>query len=250
MSKKIMGLLAAVVLISAAVYANDPWKDKDFTSWDAKDIQKVLNDSPWSKQFQFGGGGGGEMAAPFTAAGDAGHDGIVSGSGGGTGGRTSASAGTPAAQGMGPQMNFVVRWYSSRTIRQAMARQKELDGTAPEDARKALITPPDAYQVLLQASNMGMFAKEGEESLKEHSYLMSKKTKEKIAPSHVIIRMGGADGKRPVAIIFEFARKAANGEPIVASDEKGFEFFTQAGKTPLKVNFDLSKMVDKQGLDL
>ena len=55
---------------------------------------------------------------------------------------------------------------------------------------------------------------------------------------------------RLAAVIFEFDKKGANGEPLFAADEKGAEFTTLAGKITLKVNFDFSKMKDKQGLDL
>lgn len=242
MSKKIAGLFMAVLFATAAVYAADVWKDKDFDKWDQKDIDKILKDSPWSKQIQYGGGGGAGMDAPFTQpASESAHPDINNGS------RLSASAGTAGSAGMGAATNFYVRWYSSRTVRQAMARQREINGTPADEARKTLAGEMETYEVLVQSTNLNTFNKEGEAALKEHSYLMLKSNKEKIAPSRVIIQKG--QGDRAVAVVFDFPRKSASGEPTIGPNEKGVEFFTKAGTTPLTVSFDISKMQDKKGAD-
>lgn len=242
MSKKLAGVLMAVLFATAVVYASDVWKDKDFDKWDQKDVDKILKDSPWTKQVQYGGAGTGAMEAPFTPYGsDAAHTDTNSG------GRNSASAGTAATAGMGPATSFFVRWYSSRTVREAMARQREMKGTPADEARKGLGTEMDTYEIVLQSTNLNAFSKEGEPSLKEHSYLMLKSSKEKISPSRVIVQKG--QGDRPVAVVYDFARKSASGEPSIAAGEKGVEFYTKAGSTPLTVSFDLSKMADKKGQD-
>jgi hypothetical protein len=248
MSKKLAGVLMAVLFATVAVSASDVWKDKDFEKWDQKDVDKILKDSPWSKQIQFGGGGAEGMAAPFTATGDAANSNSVSGGGGGGGGRpTSAINGTGAMQGAGQRMDFTVCWYSSRTVREALLRRRELSGAAPsEDSRKALATELGTYQVLVQSSNLGMFGKD-EEALKAHSYLTLKSNKEKIPAVSVKIQKGQND--KPIAVIYEFPKKSATGEPTINASEKGVEFYTEAGKTPLKVSFDISKMSDKQGAD-
>lgn len=248
MSKKLAGVLMAVLFATAAVYASDVWKDKDFEKWDQKDVEKILKDSPWSKQIQFGGGGADGMAAPFTASGDAANSNSVSGGGGGGGGRpNSAINGTGAMQGAGQRMDFTVCWYSSRTVREALLRRRELaGGTASEEARKALASELPTYQVLVQSNNLGTFGKD-EEALKAHSYLTLKSNKEKIPAVSVKIEKGQND--KPIAVIYEFPRKSVSGEPTIGAGEKGVEFYTEAGKTPLKVSFDISKMADKQGAD-
>jgi hypothetical protein len=242
MSKKLAGVLMAVLFATAAVYASDVWKDKDFDKWDQKDVDKILKDSPWSKQIQYGGGATGGMDAPFTQpASESAHPDINNGS------RLSASAGTGGSAGMGPATSFFVRWYSSRTVREAMARQRELKGSPTDEARKGLATEMDTYEIVLQSTNLNAFSKEGEASLKEHSYLMLKGNKDKIAPSRVIVQKGQED--RAVAVVFDFPRKSASGEPTIGAGEKGVEFYTKAGTTPLTVSFDLSKMADKKGQD-
>jgi hypothetical protein len=251
MSKKMMSLVAAGLLVAAAAYASDAWKDKDFQNWDQKDVQKILSDSPWAKKFEFesGGGGGGGRGRGMNAPG--GSMGDVGGPGGGGGAADTpghSASGPSGPQGSGQQTNLTVTWFSARTIREAMARQKELAGTPPDDARKGLSEEPTVYEVEVSGSNLMAFGRSREDDLKEHSYLMSKTTKEKLAPAKVIIQRG-QDGGRPVAIIFEFAKTTDSGAPTIAKNEKGVEFFTQAGSSPVKVQFDLSKMADKQGAD-
>lgn len=252
MSKRMFGLLAAVLFIAVAVYAGDAWKDKDFQNWDQKDVQKILNDSPWSRQIQIGSSGGGTGADVPSGGSNAANSNVGPGSAGG--GASAGGAGSMGGGyggdggGAGPVMNFVLRWYSSRTVREAVARQKELSGVAADEARKPLAEQMNTYDVVLQSGNMGMFVKEREDSLKDHSYLTLKNTKEKILPVNVTIQRG--EGARPVAVIFEFLKKSTGGGPTISSDEKGAEFSTTFGTTTLKVSFDFSKMKDKQGLDL
>jgi hypothetical protein len=250
MSKKIAGMLAALLFAAVVVYGADVWKDKDFDKWDQKDVDKILKDSPWSKAVQYGGGGTGAMDAALSTPGsDAAHDGSGGGGGGGGNGRNglSASGTMGASQGMGAATNFFVRWYSSRTVREAMARQREINGTPADEARKSLEGEIDTYEVLLQSNNLAAFAKEGEAALKDHSYLMLKSNKDKIAPSKVTLIKG--QGDRVAAVQFDFPRKNATGEPSIGPSEKNIEFFTKAGTTPLSVSFEISKMVDKKGVD-
>jgi hypothetical protein len=249
MSKKIAGVLAAVLFAAVVVCASDVWKDKDYQSWDQKDVDKILKDSPWTRTVQFGGGGSAGMDAPLTATGNAAHsDQSVSGTSSGGGGRpTSAINGTKGSAGVGEEMNFIISWYSSRTIREALERRRELGGGTPsDDAKKNMTTELPTFQVLVRANNLGMFAKDSD-ALKAVSYLMPKSTKEKIVPTSVTVQKG--QGDRPVAIVYEFPKKTASGEPTIAANEKGVEFFTQSGKTQLKVSFDITKMADKQGAD-
>ena len=98
----------------------------------------------------------------------------------------------------------------------------------------------------MQSGNLGGLARDPE-ALKTNSYLMLKSSKEKLLPTNVVIQKGQND--RPVAIVFEFAKKTAAGEPTIGANEKGVEFYTESGKLNLKTTFDISKMADKAGAD-
>jgi hypothetical protein len=242
MSKKMMTLMGAGFLVAAAAaLPSDVWKDKDFQNWDQKDVQKILTDSPWSKKIQIassGAAGNGSMT----------HSNGTGPTGGGTGAQGNLADRIAAdQQEPGQQINLVISWFSSRTIREAMARRKEIAGASEEDARKMLTEEPTTYDVAVSGSGLTVFGEIQENYLKSHSYLMSKTTKEKMAPLEVTVQRAQSD--QPVAIIFKFAKATASGAPAIGKDEKGVEFFTQAGKMPIRIQFDLSKMMDKQGTD-
>lgn len=244
MSKKMGCLIAATLLAAAATCASDAWKDKDFQNWDLKDVQKILSDSPWSKKLQTGSG-----PSPRTGSMRGGGIGMGPAGGGSAPPSSSGSSGSTGGPAPAPiqQLNLTITWYSSRTIREATAREKELEGTPADVARKDLEAEPTAYEVAVSGPDLTALGKNMDD-LKEHSYLMSKTTKEKLTLVNVAFQR--EKGKLlPTAIIFSFAKTAASGEPAIAKNEKGVVFVTQAGETSVKVQFDLSKMIDKLGTD-
>jgi hypothetical protein len=237
---------AMFVAIAVVARANDPWKDKDPQDWDEKDVQKILTDSPWSRQFQIGSASAGSLASSSTSVGSAAHP--------GSGNDPLALPAPPGpgssdlSPGMGPVTKFTVSWHSSRTVREALLREKELSGALPDIARKDLAAKYEAYEISISGANLKMFGKEGVESLKAHSYLMPKNSKEKIAPDKVVLQT--TQSGNLVAILFDFPQKTAAGEPRIAPGEKSVEFSAKAGNLPLKVTFDISKMSTKQGPDI
>lgn len=238
---------AAVCIITVAARANDPWKDKDPQDWDQKDVQKILTDSPWSRPFQFGMAPDSSLAPSITDVGSSAHPSV------GTPdqlrpGAPPAPGSSDLSPGMGPVTKFTVSWHSSHIVREALLREKELSGSLPDQARRDLAAKYDLYQISVSGGSLTAFGKEGAEGLKAHSYLMPKNTKEKIAPSKVIIQT--SQSGNPVAILFDFPLKTAAGEPTIARGEKSVEFAAKAGNLPLKVTFDISKMSTKQGADL
>jgi hypothetical protein len=234
MSKRVIGFLGLAMLFALVAFASDPWKEKDFKDWDQKEVQKILADSPWVKSAEFGGSGIGLSDAGITKTGDAANRNDISGDSGAGGG--------------GQRINFTISWASSRTFREAIARFKEFNGTAAEEARKNLDAPQETYIVLVKGNNLTGLTKLTEEGLKSKAYLMGKKSKTKVPPTRVNIQKG-PDGKRAIAIIFEFPKKNATGEVILTSDEKGAEFFAPGGTYDLKIGFDFTKMADKTGSD-
>lgn len=249
--RRAFGYFAALcfLIVSAftlAALVNDPWKEKDPQDWDQKDVQKILTDSPWSRQFQFGSAPDGSPRSATTAVGSAAHPTV--------GSPDQLRPGAPAgvssdiSPGMGPVTKFTVSWHSSRTIREALLREKELSGSLPDQARRDLAATYDVYEIPISGPNLSVFGKENSDSLKAHSYLMLKSSKEKITPVKVVIQK--TPSGNPVAILFDFLQKNAAGEPTIAPSEKSVEFGAKTGNLPLKVTFDISKMSAKEGRDL
>ena len=153
----------------------------------------------------------------------------------------------PSTQSSTP---YVVRWVSSRTIREAAVRSAELKGQIkPEDGEKDLAQPIDHYQVLVASPNMKVFQAVDEAALKNSTVLELKKTKEKLAPTSVKIERS-ADGSAIESVVFSFPKKTPSGEPTIASSEKGADFGMSVPGAKINVSFDLSKMEDPQGRDL
>jgi len=243
LSSFVFGVVAAL-----AWAGGDPWKSKPFSQWDEKDILKILADSPWSKVTQVPaawstGGEAGGVPDPTVASAAQGH----SANGGIMGDRGS---GAPPAPPQVPQATFVVRWVSARTVREAVLRGEVLAGRMKEeDAEKQAALPVEVYQVMILGQDMKPFQGTDEKSLLERTYLLTKKTKQKIAAVGVEFKRG-PDGKAVLAVAFAFPRKTASGEETIGSDEKNVEFYCSVVGANIRASFDIPRMDDVKGRDL
>jgi hypothetical protein len=249
--KSILSVAAILVAASLVWAGNDPWKSKSYQQWDDKDIRKIFNDSPWAKVVQVSTSSsmpsGGVPAEPSTSNPGQGNRSMM----GGQASQPSIPSDNQQAQTtQATQTPFVVRWVSSRTIREAAVRDAMLKGQLKQDeATKELSQPVDTYQVLIAGPDMKAFQAVDEARLKGSTLFQTKRTKEKLEPTEVKIERG-PDGKSIQSIVFSFAKKTANGEPTIAPDEKGADFSTSAGGLKISTSFDFTKMEDSQGRDL
>jgi hypothetical protein len=246
--------LAVSVILAAVAIAwagGDPWKTKPVDQWTDKDIQEILQTSPWAK-------------AAVQPQGAWHPDGMTQASGtiGTPGGSTDtshvSSGATPDRPGgtekedsaAAGKASYSIFWWSSRTIRAASMRRAVLKGSMTEaDAEKTLANIPDDYMVLVQGTNMQIFQHRGEEAFEKVAYLQLKKTKQKVYPSKVAF-LKGSDGTTVTGAVFYFPKKGGDGEPTVAPDEKEIDFYLQMGDAKLLTYFDPRKMVDGKGEDL
>jgi hypothetical protein len=233
---------ATVALLFAIdLWAGDPWKQKSYKLWNENEVRKILNESPWAKRIEMEGG-------------PAKHAGMESPE---DGGASEGAAGGESDEGGGRgednergRITFVVRWVSSRTMRQAWVRSEVLQKRIPEtETDKVLPPPPDDSQLLIVGRDMRLFEKLEEGALRANSSLVRTKSKQRISPSAVhIVRL--SDGKRIKGILFHFPKKLLVSESTAASDDSDLKFVSHAGTTEIKANFDLQKMVDNEGVDL
>jgi hypothetical protein len=228
---KPMLALALAMLLSASAWGRDPWKDKEYKNWDANDVRKILYDSPWSKRVSRTA-----LQAPEGPAEDvSGVDMMDTHSK-----EAEASADTQ-------QTVFVVRWVSSRTLREAWSRslvlQKQI---SPESIDQHLPPVPGEYLLAVVGPSMGAFAKSNETTLKNKSYLAV--GKQRIRPVRVEIDQT-RDGKIN-GVVFHFAKTDATGKPLLAGSEKDLRFVERGAAAGFEVNFNPRQMVDSQGPDL
>ena len=262
MRKSILGILAVAILAAVCWAGGDPWKDKPYTQWDEKDIQRVMTSSPWMRMV---GVTAGWKPAGYDLPGDNPHPAQQqpqsSPTGGGMGGKP-GSAGGGGANGPGPgssgsdsapsipQAEFAVYWMSSRTMRAALGRRQILHGGKdPAEVEKFVNQPLEEYEIVVQGRDMSPFVNNDEKFFQSNALLEIKKSKEKVSPSHVMFERG-ADGKTVTGAFFFFPKKSAAGENIVAPDEKSVQFTVSLGKSALKADFDPRKMDDQKGPDL
>jgi hypothetical protein len=241
--------LVSLYLSSVAAFPSDDWKNKDPQAWDQKDVQKILNDSPWAKQLQFGIAPDGSLSSNVASVGSSGISEISGPASGGTKGGVGNGAGPypgtgsqapVAATASTPLTKFTVCWRSSVTVREALVREKELAHLLPDAARRELAAKYDSYQVAISGGDLRAFSRESAEALKTRSYLLARSAKQIIQPSNIVVETR-PDGS-VLAVVFEFPKKSAAGEPTIAPNEKSVEFGTKVSGMPIKTIFEISKM--------
>lgn len=280
MKRTILAVLAAVVLVCAA-YADDVWKAKPYQQWDAKDVQKILNESPWARVVHVNATWRkpGDSKLPVdpggTSPGSYGTQGSSSSGGSGAaagatstssaygipggGGPTNANSGSLAQNqsilnsAKAPEATFVVRWFSARAVRQALARAQILAAAMTQaDAEKALADEPAEYALIVVGQDMSPFLNAEEKDLAAKAYIQPKGGDKAPAARVMIQRAPGAkpDDPRAIAtIVFYFAKKTATGEPLFGATTKSAEFACQSAGATIKATFDLPKMAGPNGLD-
>jgi hypothetical protein len=241
---------AFVMLLALGAWAGgDPWKEKPYQQWDAKDCQKIMYNSPWAQivvvdaTWQPLSSGSGLPPS---------RDGANRSMGGpGEGGSQAAPGLSDSSQPAQSSITqFVIRWVSSRTEREAAVRSAILEGRIKEsEADKFLAAAPDEFQLLVAGRDMTPFNGVDAKSLQRNTFLHLKKSGAKIAPIDIQFQRNSSD-QRVTTVLFAFPKKLASGEPFIGTEEKVVEFVCHLGKTTLKTNFDVQKMSDKQGQDL
>jgi hypothetical protein len=242
-----------VLLLAALVWAGgDPWKSKPYQQWDAKDVRKVLDASPWAHSVQ--------VEAPWISGGDAGstdsggtssqpgpaRSGQSPRSGPGGGAADAASGGPPQTA----LATFLVRWASARTMREAVFRNAILAGQIKEDAAaQQLAQPVDTYEIVVAGPDMKPFQSVDDKILQNGAFLMDRKTKQKIAPTGVKIQ-NSEDGKKIQSVAFVFPKKSDIGISTIGADVKVVDFMCVVTNVKIEASFDTSKMADTQGRDL
>ncbi len=257
--KALVKALALVCGATLLAWAGDPWKEKPYTEWNEKDVQKVLNDSPWARTVRVavswrplpvGTNAGYESGAPAAGAQPAG---VQSAGEMGLPSATPSQSGAPASPSdialRVPQAEFIVRWVSALTVRQALVRNAELAGNPLQDPSQLLQAQPDSYQILVLGADLSPFAGVTEAELQRRAELRVGSTKKKLAPVAVQLLRSDAGG-RLQGVLFQFPKRDASGEAIVPANEKSLEFFCAVRSLSLRAKFDPRKMTNREGTDL
>ena len=238
MNKTVISLLAALTLSAALATVAGQKKDKPWTDWSKKEAEKMLSDSPWAQtqtdtdtsQMFYS-----PTADPRTMG-------------------TSSNDSSRLAQGATNQsvsVNFHVRFFSSRPIRQALARLMALQRQPPPDVLEKLkafaelkstnsiivtvsfdSTDQRYSGVVMQAFNSAITA-----TMKNDSYLQRADGKQLFLEEYV------PPGKDGFGARFIFLREV-NGQPFIA-DKSGEIHFSARYPNGIKVDrrFKIADMI-------
>jgi hypothetical protein len=239
---KQVGLLLGLLLGATLLWAGDkPWKGKTYKEWDEKDLQSILTDSPWVRVTQIQrtwlpvsekevapdpqvAGGVRQMPAPGTSANT-----------------------VRAGEGSLRELNVFIYWQSSRVMRAATARQAVMHGQQV-DVDKYAAEPQTEYQIVLRMEDMTPFTQHDEKFFQDNAFLQTKKSKDRISPTHVVYEKN-AKGSVKDAIFF-FPKTTSSGAPTISGDEKEVQFSCKIADTTVRADFRPREMVDQSGPDL
>jgi hypothetical protein len=256
-------LFASILFLPAALWAADVWESKPFADWTDKDLQKVVNNSPWARQTRAtlanaAAGGRGRGGAQAGLGDEASGDASISGGAGGRGSRGGGSAGgadrlgpSPSDFDQGPQaaqqagIPVIIRWQSALPLRQAQMRGKygKEAATAPE-AQKFLATEPTVYVVAVSGLPGSIVSGSAGDQAKQNitrSTTLTAKGKEPVHPVAVEFVPNGT----AVDVLMGFPRNA----PFALEDMEA-ELTSQIGPASVKYKFKLKDMVVRGKLEL
>ena len=208
--------MSGVVLLAGAVLAAaDFWEETEFTAWSDKDVEQMMNDSPWAKRLT--------VRFPRTPR---------ESRGGRFGGfRPGTST---------PQTRLVIQWQSAQPIRQAMVRGRiEQGGTVDPEAQAFLDQSSPGYVVVVTGLP-GQFGRLTPEALMAEARL-ERKGKSPIVPVQAQPQRAG----RGVAIVYIFPKDDA-----IVLEDKEVEFITKVGDVTIKKKFTLEDMVFNDQLEV
>jgi hypothetical protein len=222
-------------LFALCLGAADFWQSKPYTDWNEKELDKVMNNSPWARSVSVsmpGGppGSGGADPKPVSESGGRGR-----GGGGGGGGDI------PAPVGLSVQI--VARWQSALPVKEAFVRTKfRAEAAASPEVKETLDREETNYQIVLSGPRTAFPGTS--EVLKKtlgEVTLLSSKTKGAMKPADIQI----ATSPKEIDILFSFPRTT----PYTLDDQE-VEFVTKVANSPLKYKFRLKDMVFNGKLEL
>ena len=239
-SQRLLGVFLASAIPVAA--ANKTfWRTKPYATWTAKEVHKVMWDSPWARMAR----------TPYYPPGE-------------YGGPPEQTQTLPPGNPRNPDQQldppsaitetyhpegaYVVRWSSSQTVRHAILRDAELHGEESSSVEAQSPTPPENdYKIVVQSANPSPIPWLNRENVKESAHLRADGTGAEIAAERVDILRDDAPAR--CKVVFYFPKAFPSGKPLITPTVQDVEFFAKFGPASLRVKFDLSEMAGREGPD-
>lgn len=226
----VLALPVAACMCAVSLLSADFWQSKPYTEWNDKDVQKLLQSSPWAKPVSVAVSGG--AAGPANVSGLDGFSGL--------GAHKGVNPGGSAAPGAAPVVSVIVRWQSARPVREAVVKAKYGNeaGTSPE-AKKALEEPMEHYVISLCG-------------LPQTSIDSGDFKTQMLAQGMLVIK--GRDPIKPVDFVVEGAGRTVMfvfpKTTVITEEDKEAEFVIKTPDFAVRQKFHLKEMLYNGKLDL
>lgn len=234
----LMALVALVLATAVQAGKNEVWRTKPFEQWTKSDVEQILYDSPWVKREIVSAdwiSTSGIQQAP-SMSGDSVYSPTANQ------GVFRQPDGTPAGRAV-----FVVQWNSSRTLQEALVRQRILEGSVKESEAAQYLKERTGIQIVVEGPDMTPFSAVSQEQLLSKAVLRGKQSKVQITATNVGLQRD--DAGYLAAVMFTFPRSNPNGKDIFSPTETAVDFTVKIKNLDLGASFDLRKMADMKGPD-
>lgn len=245
-------LLLGAAAVPVPALASDPWTAKKPADWTEKELQHLLNDSPWAKSVSItigasmpmdsGGGGGrgrrGGGGIPAQTSADSSASMGGSPMGASTGGRGISNDAPMAA----PSIVYTVRWMSARPMKLALVYSRMGAEAATSPQARSFIEKEDDLYVL----NVSAPPRPGQ-AVQERRRQLSPQVEAEIKEG-TMLSWKGHDKVHPLVVqiaqtnTFGFSFSFPKTHPIEL-DDKEVEFSSKLGEIVIRRKFRLKDMM-------
>jgi len=268
--------LAGLLCVSAAL-ADESWRGKPSTEWDQKEIRQILEHSPWARRLSVflvrpagqvtgcvGSSGPCQRADSFRAPNTTHNSTTLPSPATGSSDLSTQVKAQEAQDRYSAPMDSgesgdadgvagvaVVRWVSSRTVREALAQVVPPSGKRMDAQELAQLAPADAYilyvDLRVDLADVSRVPKGGilTPGIARHSSLILKTTGERI----LAVRVAAAplpefDDRKELALAayYIYFPKEKGGHPVVPRRELEVRFECPLAPVPIRADFKLSRM--------
>ena len=268
--------LAGLLCVSAAL-ADESWRGKPSAEWDQKEVRQILEHSPWAHRLSIllvkpagqptgcvGSSGPCQRADSFRVPntthtpstlptpGTASSDLSSQVKAPGTQDRYSAPIESEeAGEGDGVAGVSVVRWVSSRTVREALAQLVPPSGKRMDAQELAQLAPADAYilyvDLRVDLADVSHVPKGGllTPGIARHSFLVMKTTGQRIPAVRVAAApLPEFDDRKELALAayYIYFPRERGGHAVVPQREIEVRFECPLAPVPIRADFKLPRM--------
>lgn len=211
--KNLTPAVLPILLSALLLWAGEPWRAKSYTEWNPEEVRKILSNSPWVR--------------PVSIARHM------------TGKRPSeVGPGVTTPIETWASWKVAVQWRSSLTVRQALVRQRQLEGRHDEaEAGRFLAENPTDYVVMVFAPG-DLFKDMDAESIRASAHLELREKNQTIPATTARL----VEAWPTAVVAFHFPRDA-NGKPVISGVVKKIRFSCVSKDGRIAAGFDLRKMV-------